>query len=211
MCVFVHSRFIENPPIWSWETNPSFLRWFCHKVREWYVASRHLQDCSLRLCRLRTDGLALMSKYWTYRSHAGDMGPVSLVVSCQQKVSFSPTTSLVDSGEKLGTNPRIGQTSCCGLCRDPFFSGAVTLLNSVDDCVKDCYMWTMWDTFGLGPYTDWAWKACGVLVVGPVFPCRVYTDLNRCDSRIWVLFVCVIHHIVTHELNLINVIIVILL
>jgi hypothetical protein len=31
LCVFAHSRFIENPPIWSWETNPSFLRWFCHK------------------------------------------------------------------------------------------------------------------------------------------------------------------------------------
>jgi hypothetical protein len=30
LCVFAHSRFIENPPIWSWETNPSFLRWFCH-------------------------------------------------------------------------------------------------------------------------------------------------------------------------------------
>jgi hypothetical protein len=30
-CVFVHSCFIENPLIWSWETNPSFLRWFCHK------------------------------------------------------------------------------------------------------------------------------------------------------------------------------------
>jgi hypothetical protein len=29
--VFAHSRFVENPPIWSWETNPSFLRWFCHK------------------------------------------------------------------------------------------------------------------------------------------------------------------------------------
>jgi hypothetical protein len=28
--VFVYSRFVENPPIWSWETNPSFLRWFCN-------------------------------------------------------------------------------------------------------------------------------------------------------------------------------------
>jgi hypothetical protein len=28
--VFVYSRFTENPPIWSWETNTSFLRWFCH-------------------------------------------------------------------------------------------------------------------------------------------------------------------------------------
>jgi hypothetical protein len=26
--------------------------------REWYVESKHLQGCSPRLCRLRTDGLA---------------------------------------------------------------------------------------------------------------------------------------------------------
>jgi hypothetical protein len=32
MCVFAHSRFVENPPTWSWETNPSFLRWFCHNL-----------------------------------------------------------------------------------------------------------------------------------------------------------------------------------
>jgi hypothetical protein len=33
LCVaFAHSRFIENPLIWSWEMNPSFLRWFCHNV-----------------------------------------------------------------------------------------------------------------------------------------------------------------------------------
>jgi hypothetical protein len=32
LCVFAHSRFVENPPIWSWETNPSFLRWFCHRL-----------------------------------------------------------------------------------------------------------------------------------------------------------------------------------
>jgi hypothetical protein len=33
LCVFAHSRFVENPPIWSWETNPSFLRWYCHRRR----------------------------------------------------------------------------------------------------------------------------------------------------------------------------------
>jgi hypothetical protein len=34
------------------------------KVGEWYVAaSRHLQDCSPHLCRLRIDELAPMSKY----------------------------------------------------------------------------------------------------------------------------------------------------
>jgi hypothetical protein len=42
-----------------------------------YVASRNLQGCSPRLCRLRTVQLALATKYWMYRSHAGDMGPVS--------------------------------------------------------------------------------------------------------------------------------------
>jgi hypothetical protein len=40
-------------------------------------------------------------------------------------------SSLVGSGEKLGTDPRIGQSACCGLCQEPFFSGAVTLTNSV--------------------------------------------------------------------------------
>jgi hypothetical protein len=35
MFVFVDSRFVENPPIWSWETNPSFLRWFCYIGSGW--------------------------------------------------------------------------------------------------------------------------------------------------------------------------------
>jgi hypothetical protein len=33
------------------------------KVGGWKVASRHLQGCSPRLCWLRTDGLAPVSKY----------------------------------------------------------------------------------------------------------------------------------------------------
>jgi hypothetical protein len=32
-----------------------------------------------------------------------------------------PHASLSGSGEKLGTDPRIGQSACCGLCREPFF------------------------------------------------------------------------------------------
>jgi hypothetical protein len=128
-----------------------------------YVASRHLQGCSPRLCRLRTVQLAPASKYWTYRSHAGDMGPVSLVVDCQHELTF-PHSSLVVVEEKLGMNPWIEWPSCCRLCREPFFSGAVELFKSVDDCMKGCYMLTTWDTYGRGPYTDWAWKACGVLV-----------------------------------------------
>jgi hypothetical protein len=88
-----------------------------------------------------------------YRSHVGDMGPVSLVVSCPQELTF-PHCSLAVVGEKLGMDPRIGWPSCCGLCREPFFSGAVDLFKSVDDCMKGCYMWTTGDTYGRGPYAD---------------------------------------------------------
>jgi hypothetical protein len=69
------------------------------------------------------------------------MGPVSLVVSCPQELTF-PHCSLAVVGEKLGTDSWIGWPSCFGLCREPFFSGAVDLFKSVDDCMKDCYMWT---------------------------------------------------------------------
>jgi hypothetical protein len=82
------------------------------------------------------------------------MGSVSLVVGHQQKTSFAPTDSMVVLGEKLGTDSQIGQPVCCGLCREPFFSGAVALLNSVNDYTKGCYALITWDTYGLGPYVD---------------------------------------------------------
>jgi hypothetical protein len=31
MCVYMHSRFVENHPIWILEDGLLFLRWFCHK------------------------------------------------------------------------------------------------------------------------------------------------------------------------------------
>jgi hypothetical protein len=82
------------------------------------------------------------------------MGPVSLVVGRQHKVGFAPTASMAILGEKLGTYPRIGQSVCSGLCREHFFSGAVSLLNSIDDYVKGCYALVMRDTDSLGPYAD---------------------------------------------------------
>jgi hypothetical protein len=148
------------------------LRWKVEtvvgKVREWYVESWHFQGCSPRLCRLRTNGLTHTIKYWMYGSHTDNMDPVSIVADRQQKVGFIPTTSLVDSGEKLGMDPRIDQPACCGLCREPFFSGAVVLLNSIDDYVKVCYALIAWDTYDLGPYMDWAWDVYGVLVRFPL-------------------------------------------
>jgi hypothetical protein len=36
MCVFVHSRFVENPPIGSWETNPCFFSGVLSQVLPFY-------------------------------------------------------------------------------------------------------------------------------------------------------------------------------
>jgi hypothetical protein len=81
---------------------------------------------------------------------------------------FTPTASMAVLGEKLGTNPRIGQPTCCGLCRELFFLRAVTLFNDVDDIVKGCCALTVWDMYGLRPYANWVWDTCGVLVRFPL-------------------------------------------
>jgi hypothetical protein len=42
--VFVYSRFAENPPIWSWEINPTFFRWFCHScLSKQYWGKTHMK------------------------------------------------------------------------------------------------------------------------------------------------------------------------
>jgi hypothetical protein len=56
-----------------------------------------------------------------YRSHAGVYGP-SKPSSWSPTVAWPmPTASLVGSGEKLGTDSRIGQPAFCGLCRGALF------------------------------------------------------------------------------------------
>jgi hypothetical protein len=95
-----------------------------------------------------------------------------------------PTTLLAVMGEKLGTGPWIGQPVCCGLCQKPFFSGAVNLLKSVDDCAKGYHIRGQPVGSIRQAYVDWRGKC--MCHVGRVFPCRVYIDLNHRDSRIWV-------------------------
>jgi hypothetical protein len=82
------------------------------------------------------------------------MGPVNLVAGCQEILGFTSTASLIGSREKLDTDPRIDQPVCCGLCRDPFFSGAVALLNSVGDCVKSCHVRGLSAESVRGAYVD---------------------------------------------------------
>jgi hypothetical protein len=47
-----------------------------------------------------------------------------------------PTASIVGLDKKLGTTPQIGQPSCCGLGREPFFSEVVALSITIDDFMK---------------------------------------------------------------------------
>jgi hypothetical protein len=65
-------------------------------------------------------------------------------------------------------DPLISQPMCCRSGWKPFFSGAVALLNSVDDYVKDCYTRTVQDTYSRGSYADRVWDACDMLVRFPL-------------------------------------------
>jgi hypothetical protein len=133
------------------------------KAGELCVESWHLQGCSSDLWQLRTDGLAPVSKYWTYRSHAGDMGPVSLVAYCRQMFGF-----LYCFIGWIRSETRYGPTDwTAGVLW--IVSGALFLrINDfVQLCrwlVKGCYTWTKWDTYGQGPYANRACKTCGMLV-----------------------------------------------
>jgi hypothetical protein len=124
------------------------------KVGEWKVESQQLQGYSPCLCQLRTNGLALVRKYWMYQSHVGVYGPSKPSSRSPTRAWIMPIASLVGSGEKLGTDPQIGQPVCCGLCREPFFSGAVGSIQICRRLVKGCYMWTTSDMYGPGPYVD---------------------------------------------------------
>jgi hypothetical protein len=96
------------------------------------------------------------------------MGPVNLIAHCQQMVGFTPTASMAAMGEKLGMNPRIGQPLRCRSGREPCFLRVVALSIVVDDYTKGCYVRITWDTYGWGPYVDWAWDVCSVLIRFPL-------------------------------------------
>jgi hypothetical protein len=90
--------------------------------------------------------------------------------------------SLAGSGEKLGTDPRIGQPACCGSCREPFFSGAVRSVQIYRRPMKGCHVRGPPTRSVHRAYVDWRGKR--TCHVGWIFPCRVYNDLNHRDSRI---------------------------
>jgi hypothetical protein len=162
------------------------------KVKECDVASWHLNGCSLCLCRLRTDELAPTSNYWTYRSHVGDISPVSLVVSHQQKVGFALTASLVGSEEKLVTDPGSVSRHAVGYVESPFSQQqwpCSTLLMTTQKVAmhwphKICMVWGRTWTKHRMRVACWS-----------NFPYNVYIDSNNHDSQIWVPLVRVGLHV----------------
>jgi hypothetical protein len=134
------------------------------KVGEWYVANWHLQGGRPRLCWLRNVGLAPHKQVLNVPIACRWYGPDKPSSRMSIEAWLFPTAPWAVVGKKLGIDPRIDQSSCCGLCWEPFFSSAVDLFKSVDDHTKGCYVWTAWDMYGHRPYADWAWKACDMLV-----------------------------------------------
>jgi hypothetical protein len=110
-----------------------------------YMTSRHLQGCIPRLCRLRTVRLAPASKYWTYRSHVGDMCPVSWCrcVTIGSK-PLSPTPGLshgrrneVTQDDGWANLSLVAKTSSgCRACFD--FVGASERLSRTRTACKKC-------------------------------------------------------------------------
>jgi hypothetical protein len=118
---------------------------------------------SPRLCQLRTDGLTPASKYWTYRSYAGFYGPSKPSSWLLTGAWLKRTASVVMLGEKLRWVPWATQPDW------EVESGALFLRSSATvqpywQLIKGCYALATWDTYGLGPYADWAWDPCGMLV-----------------------------------------------
>jgi hypothetical protein len=152
------------------------------KGGEWYVKNQHLQDCSPCLCRLRTVRLAIASKYWMHRSHAGDMSPISLVVGYQQEL---------DSPLLFGCCEREAGYGSADWMTIVLWIVSGALLLRCSESIQIC--WRLYETL---LYIDrvryvWSWTIRGLSVksvwrVGRVFTCRVYIDSNHRDSRIWV-------------------------
>jgi hypothetical protein len=142
------------------------------------VIPRFLCGCP-RLCRLRTEGLVHVSKYWTYRPHTGDMGPIILVAWCQHMFDFLHCF-IGWLRRETGYGPTDRSAGMLWIV-----SGALFLRgsDSVQLCrwlVKGCHVWGPPTGSVRWAYVDWCGKC--TCHVGRVCPCRVYIDSNHRDS-----------------------------
>jgi hypothetical protein len=155
------------------------------------------------MCRSRTDGLAPTIKYWMYRSNAGDMGPVSLVVVCQQKLVFFPLPHwLLLEGSWIRTHGSDGRRAmdCVG---SPSSWGQCICTNLLMSSQKAAMHWPR-EIRMIDDHTQTERGKCVTCWSGS--PCRVYIDSNHRDSQIWVSLVYDSHH-VANLMNLISLIV----
>jgi hypothetical protein len=124
-----------------------------------------------------------MNKYWTYRSHARDMGPVSLVASCQQTLVFFPLLHWLLWGRNwVWTHGPVNQRAVRW----------VKSHSSQEQWICSNLLTTAWKVAMHWPREihmvwDHTRTECGMCVAcWSCFSCRVYIDLNRPNSQIWV-------------------------
>jgi hypothetical protein len=123
--------------------------------------------CSPRLCRLSTEWLVPVSKYWTYRSHVGDMGPVSLVAGRPQVLGLSLLLQWL-SWERNWGRSRGPLSQAERWSREHFFLGAVVSIQPCRWLVKDCHVRGPPAGSACRAYVDWRGKH--MCRVGRVFP-----------------------------------------
>jgi hypothetical protein len=142
-----------------------------------------LGGCRPCLCQFRIDGLTPVSKYWTYRSHVGHMGSVSLVSCSQQRVALPPLLQWL-SWERnwVWTHGSVSRRAV-DCVRSPFSQEQWLCPLSLMTTRKVAMRWLheihmVWDHMR----TEHGMRvACW-----SGFPCRVYIDSNYRDSWIWV-------------------------
>jgi hypothetical protein len=160
------------------------------KVREWCLENLYLQGCCLRLYRLRTVGLAPVSKYWTYRLHADVMDPVNW---CSCVTTWLKTLSPLLQGYREGGRMRWPKMTARPIClRSPRLLpgvGTCFILVGTNERLPTRTTRDVW----FGTIRKSSMK--NVWHVDPIFPCRVYINSNRRDSQIWVSLVCGSHHV----------------
>jgi hypothetical protein len=153
------------------------------KVGEYDVESRHLQGCSPHLCRLRAEGLVPTCKYWIYQSHARDMGPVSLVADCQQKLIFSPLLHWLLWERSYVWTRRPVSRHAVGWVGSP--SSQYQWICS--NLLMTTWRLTMHWPCDIRMVWDHMRTERGMRVAyWSGFPYRVYINSNRRDSQIWV-------------------------
>jgi hypothetical protein len=123
-----------------------------------------------------------MSKYSTYRSHAGDMGLVNLVVGHPQGLGLCPLLHWL-VWKRSWVRTRGSDSRCAVDCVGIPFSqeqwhlpksvGALRKVATYGDRPQEAYAGRTWTVMG----------SVRVMLVG-FFPCKVYIDSNRHDSRI---------------------------